>query len=82
MLARRYEWDMDTAWQDLLAHLDRLPRSVRSRPQLADSLDTLLKQAWLAASLDSDDNQIRSQHLLRAMMENPQLITCDGLGRY
>ncbi len=79
VLARRYEWDMDTVWQDLLAHLDRLPRSVRSRPQLADSLDTLLKQAWLAASLDSDDNQIRSQHLLRAMMENPQLITCDGL---
>ncbi|MFH7826722.1 type VI secretion system ATPase TssH [Kluyvera chengduensis] len=79
VLARRYEWDMDAIWQDLLAHLDRLPRSVCSRPELAGKLETLLKQAWLAASLDSDDHQIRSQHLLRAMLENPQLITCDGL---
>lgn len=79
VLARRYEWDMDAVWQDLLAFLDRLPRSVRSRPQLADSLETLLKQAWLAASLDSDDSQIRSQHLLQAMMENPKLVSCDGL---
>jgi type VI secretion system protein VasG len=79
VLARRYEWDMDAIWQDLLSHLDHLPRSVRSRPELADKLETLLKQAWLAASLDRDDHQIRSQHLLRAMMDNPQLITCDGL---
>jgi len=79
VLARRYEWDMDSVWQDLLAHLDRLPRSVRSRPELADSLDGLLKQAWLIASLASDDSQIRSCHLLQAMAENPNLVGCDGL---
>ncbi|EPF2241772.1 type VI secretion system ATPase TssH [Citrobacter werkmanii] len=79
VLARRYEWDMDAIWQDLLSYLDRLPRSVRSRPELADNLEALLKQAWLAASLDREGNQIRSQHLLWAMVENPQLIACDGL---
>ena len=79
VLARRYEWDMDAIWQDLLSYLDRLPRSVRSRPELADNLEALLKQAWLAASLDREGNQIRSQHLLWAMVENPQLMACDGL---
>ena len=79
VLARRYEWDMDAVWRDLLAHLDRLPRSVRSRPELADSLDGLLKQAWLIASLASDGSQIRSCHLLQAMAENPNLVGCDGL---
>jgi type VI secretion system protein VasG len=34
VLARRYEWDMDAIWQDLLSWLDKQPRSVRSRPQL------------------------------------------------
>ncbi len=25
VIARRYEWDIDTLWQSLLAHLDTLP---------------------------------------------------------
>ncbi len=36
VLARRYEWDMDALWQDLLSWLDKQPRSVRHRPQLSD----------------------------------------------
>ncbi|WP_373228280.1 Clp protease N-terminal domain-containing protein [Enterobacter ludwigii] len=45
VLARRYEWDMDTVWQSLLSWLDAQPRSVRTRPELSASLQTLLKQA-------------------------------------
>ena len=78
VLARRYEWDMDSMWQALLDWLDRLPRSVRSRPQLANSLNTLLKQAWMIASLQ-DEEKIRSLHLLIALVESPTLIHCDGL---
>ncbi|HHT5259109.1 type VI secretion system ATPase TssH [Klebsiella michiganensis] len=78
VLARRYEWDMDAIWQDLLAHLDRLPRSVRSRPQLSDSIQTLLQEAWLRVSL-GDEQQIRSIHLLMALVEKPKLARCDGL---
>ena len=77
VLARRYEWDMDAIWQDLLAHLDRLPRSVRSRPQLSDSIQTLLQEAWLRVSLE-DEQQIRSIHLLMALVEKPKLARCDG----
>lgn len=38
VLARRYEWDMDALWQDLLSWLDKQPRSVRHRPQLSDHI--------------------------------------------
>jgi type VI secretion system protein VasG len=43
VLARRYEWDMDGIWQDLLAG-DRQPRSVRHRPQLSDAIQTLMQK--------------------------------------
>jgi type VI secretion system protein VasG len=78
VLARRYEWDMDAVWKALLNWLDGQPRSVRSRPELSDSLQALLKQAWLAATL-AGDVQIRSVHLLTAMIETPGLARCDGL---
>ena len=78
VLARRYEWDMDALWQDLLGWLDNLPRSVRNRPQLADNLQALLKQAWMVASLEGADS-IRSVHLLSAMIDAPKLLRCDDL---
>lgn len=78
VLARRYEWDMDAIWQDLLAHMDTLPRSVRTRPQLSDSIQVLMQDAWLRASLAGEE-QIRSIHLLMALVEKPKQIRCDGL---
>ena len=78
VLARRYEWDMDTIWQDMLGFLDSLPRSVRSRPQLSDSVRALMQDAWLRASLSGEEH-IRSIHLLMALVEKPDLVRCDGL---
>lgn len=78
VLARRYEWDMDSLWQSLLDCLEKLPRSLRSRPQLSKATDALLKQAWMSASLEGC-GQIRSVHLLAAMIEMPELLRCDGL---
>lgn len=78
VLGRRYEWDMDTLWQDLLGWLDTLPRSVRSRPQLSDSIQTLMQEAWLIASLNGEEH-IRSVHLLMALVDKPKLARCDGL---
>ncbi|MBM3064442.1 type VI secretion system ATPase TssH, partial [Citrobacter braakii] len=78
VLARRYEWDMDAIWQDLLGWLDKQPRSVRSRPQLSASIQSLLQEAWMQASLAGEES-IRSQHLLMALTENQRLARCDGL---
>lgn len=79
VIARRYEWDMDALWQDLLAYLEELPHSVTKRPRMSSSLHTLLTQAWLTASLDSDDTQIRGYHLLLALREKPGLMACAGV---
>lgn len=78
VLARRYEWDMDMLWQDLLAWLDKQPRSVRQRPQLSDAIQTLMQEAWLIASLNGEQ-QIRSIHLLMALVDKQKLARCDGL---
>ncbi|WP_312272923.1 type VI secretion system ATPase TssH [Pseudescherichia sp.] len=78
VLARRYEWDMDALWQDLLGWLNALPRSVRSRPQLAESTQTLMQNAWLRASLAGEEH-IRSVHLLMALVDKPKLVRCDSL---
>ena len=78
VLARRYEWDMDALWQDLLGWLDNQPRSVRSRPQLSDNIQRLLQEAWLIASLNNEE-QIRSHHLLMALVAKQTLLRCDGL---
>ncbi|ELN0132791.1 type VI secretion system ATPase TssH [Raoultella planticola] len=78
VLARRYEWDMDSIWQDLLGWLDKQPRSVRHRPQLSENIQTLMQEAWLIASLNGEE-QIRSLHLLMALVGKPKLAHCDGL---
>ncbi|MCT4706736.1 type VI secretion system ATPase TssH [Enterobacteriaceae bacterium H16N7] len=78
VLARRYEWDMDALWQDLLGWLDKLPRSVRTRPQLSDGIQTLMQEAWMLASLAGEE-QIRGVHLLMALVDKPKLARCDGL---
>ena len=78
VLARRYEWDMDAIWQDLLGWVDKQPRSVRHRPQLSAAIQSLLQEAWLIASLNGEE-QIRSIHLLMAMVDKQNLVRCDGL---
>ncbi|WP_420899723.1 type VI secretion system ATPase TssH [Escherichia coli] len=78
VLARRYEWDMDILWQDLLAWLDKQPHSVRHRPQLSENIQILMQQAWLIASLAGEE-QIRSLHLLMALVAKQKLVRCDGL---
>ncbi len=78
VLARRYEWDMDALWQDLLGWLDNQPRSVRHRPQLSENIQMLMQEAWLLASLNGEEH-IRGIHLLMALTGKPKLLRCDGL---
>lgn len=78
LIVRRYEWDMDALWNGLLAHLDRLPRSVTAKPQLSDTLQLLIESAWLLASLEDHNDALRSIHVLGALIENPQLLACDA----
>jgi len=76
VIARRYGWDMDSLWQDLLNHLDSLPRSVQGKPQLGSDLQQLIKNAWMSASLQGQAESLRSAHLLAALLESPALLAC------
>ncbi|BAN45891.1 type VI secretion system ATPase TssH [Metapseudomonas resinovorans] len=78
LIARRYEWDLDALWRALLDHLDGLPRSVHDKPQLGGKLQQLIKNAWLRASLDDDNDRLRSLHLLGALLESPSLLECEA----
>ena len=78
LIARRYEWDMDGLWRGLLDHLDSLPRSVQSKPQLCGKLQQLIKNAWLRASLDEGNDTLRSAHVLGALLETPSLLACEA----
>jgi type VI secretion system protein VasG len=77
-IVRRYEWDMDALWSGLLNHLDTLPRSVQSKPQLCDRLERLIEKAWLRASLEEDNAHLRSAHVLGALMETPESLACEA----
>lgn len=79
VIARRYAWDLDAIWQSLLRYLDTQPRSVRSNPSLSARLQILLKQGWLCASLENESTQIRTLHLLMAVVDTPTLLVCDEL---
>lgn len=78
VIARRYEWDMDSLWQGLLAHLDTLPRTVQGKPQLSAALQQLIKSAWLDASLQENSDAVRSTHLLAALIATPSLLAADA----
>ncbi|WP_145495210.1 type VI secretion system ATPase TssH [Yersinia bercovieri] len=78
VIARRYEWDMDSLWQGLLAHLETLPRTVQGKPQLSAALQQLIKSAWLDASLQEDADAVRSVHLLSALINSPSLLAADA----
>jgi type VI secretion system protein VasG len=79
-IARRYEWDMEALWYGLLDHIDSLPRTVKSqaRPQLCGKLQQLIKDAWLRASIDENNAQLRSHHVLGALMDTPDLLACEA----
>ena len=78
VIARRYEWNLETLWYGLLEHIDQLPRSVQSKPQLSEPLQHLIKNAWVLASLDDNNDSLRSVHLLSALMETPDLLACEA----
>lgn len=78
VIARRYEWDMDSLWQGVLAHLDTLPRTVQGKPQLSAALQQLIKSAWLDASLQENADAVRSVHLLSALINSPSLLTAEA----
>ncbi|HEX3382397.1 MAG TPA: type VI secretion system ATPase TssH [Paraburkholderia sp.] len=66
--------DIDALWDALLGAIDHLPRNLRGKPALSPQLAAMLGDAWLHASSENDDAQIRSGNLLQAITDAPYLL--------
>ncbi|MDF7669681.1 type VI secretion system ATPase TssH [Orbaceae bacterium ESL0721] len=74
VITRYYQLDMDKIWQGLLNYIDTLPHSVNKKPSLSASLIAILESAWLKASLNENQEVIRSVHILQALQEMPHCL--------
>ena len=70
---RRWGVATEALQADLQRELARLRNGNTRTPVFGTRLLTLLEQAWLIASLDTQDPRIRSAHLLLALLTEPTL---------
>ena len=74
VIARHYQLDMDNVWQGLLSYLDSLPHTINKKPSLSSSLIAILQSAWLKASLEDNEDMIRSVHILQVLQNMPHCL--------
>ncbi|WP_041393902.1 type VI secretion system ATPase TssH [Photobacterium profundum] len=64
--------------QDLMVKLERLPTGCDDAPGLAVHTVNLLRQAWLATTIEFNDNSIGAVHLLYTMLADDSLSSIVG----
>ncbi|HVW54543.1 MAG TPA: type VI secretion system ATPase TssH [Rhizobiaceae bacterium] len=70
---RSFEIDADRVVADLTRVLDRLKTGNSRSPALAPNLVKLIREAWLAASLQFEQSYVRSGHIVIALMADDSL---------
>src|SRR5437588_81223 len=70
---RRYEINQSRVTKDLTAALDKLKTGNARTPGLSPRLPQLIQEAWLLASVDYGAAQVRSGHLLLALLASDDL---------
>ncbi|MXN79595.1 type VI secretion system ATPase TssH [Burkholderia sp. 4701] len=73
-ILRHYGIDVDKVWDALIAAIDHLPRNLRGKPAISLQLATILQDAWIQVSPESDDASIRSANLLQAIVNTPHVL--------
>lgn len=74
IIMQHYGLDIDELWHNLLNYLDSLQHTIHHKPALSHSLMAVLQNAWLKASLDDQEEIIRSVHLIKALQELPHCL--------
>ncbi|HDR8858632.1 TPA: type VI secretion system ATPase TssH [Burkholderia territorii] len=69
-----YGINIDTVWDALIAAIEHLPRNLRGKPALSPQLATMLQDAWMYASSETDEATIRSGNLLQAIVDTPHVL--------
>ncbi|MGY1917937.1 type VI secretion system ATPase TssH [Pseudomonas tolaasii] len=72
-LIRHYGIDPAVLARDLTAALDRLPRGSTSVTDLSSQVEEAVERAWVYATLMLGESQVRSGHLLLALLKTPSL---------
>ena len=72
-LVRHYGLDTSVLARDLAAALDRLPRGSTSVTDLSSQVEETVERAWVYATLMLGETQVRSGHLLLALLKTPAL---------
>ena len=72
-ILKRFEIDSGRLASDLTRVLDGLKHGSSRRPSLSPNLISLAREAWLVSSLERKSTQIRSGHLLCALLADPSL---------
>lgn len=73
IILRHFELDRDRLMSDLNRVLDRLKTGNSRAPALSPNIVKLMREAWLLASLQYGERQIRSGHLLVALVSDDTL---------
>ncbi len=68
VILRQYDLDRDRMLADLNRVLDRLKTGNSRAPALSPNIVTLIREGWLLASLQYGERQIRSGHLIVALV--------------
>ncbi|MCQ0032850.1 type VI secretion system ATPase TssH [Burkholderia glumae] len=69
-----YRIGIDAVWDALIAAIERQPRLLRGKPALSPQLAAVLHDAWLHATSETDEQAIRSGHLLQAIADAPHVL--------
>ena len=72
-IARHFELDASKLAADITAALDRLPRGATSISDFSPAIEESIERAWVFSTLMFGENQVRSGHLLYAMLKTTTL---------
>lgn len=76
LILRQNEININRLWDDILAGLDTLNwQHGQQKPELSRALMKWLEQAWMIASVDNEQQTIRSLNLLQAIQKVPSIFT-------
>jgi type VI secretion system protein VasG len=72
-IVRHFQVDPSRLAADLTGALDRLPRGATSISDFAPAIEESIERAWVFSTLMFGVNQVRTGHLLFAMLKTPNL---------
>ncbi len=73
VIARHFDISLPDLQNELQQGLERLKTGNSNTPGLSPHIVTLLRASWMAATIDFGDDQIRTAHLIYALLKDESL---------